>query len=414
MYQYVSALAKPLTGDKRWTSVNISGMTMRAIYATYSRVIATLSNVSLTANVSLDLANIRAAVGAETITFSQFLTNNGNSTLPTSNTLPVLNTKYARYGDAFRSGYTVTPVHAGSAPSAPMPAGAKESLLLTRTGVNYQTLYQSCLVSVNGFYHMTDYSTDGLYVLNGMQSQRLSGQNGIGLLNFQDIGTISYIPITSQMVYKQDPTQSLQDNCYLDAGQDLSNKTVYLVLGGYLHLIDNKLVKRISASLFCVNFGNLPYIDRYFNSKKYIDMSPLCLETTPRNPDQISIANFYSDDVITKYCSLSQSFFVVLSNNDTFVETEALGDSLMPGLYVGYTPPIYPITTQQGKHPNYWSTYEDTQWSIAMNDCLRKNYQYHSRTFDGLVSVDNAEEPWTIPENSPAWYLKIGSDNINM
>ena len=48
------------------------------------------------------------------------------------------------------------------------------------------------------------------------------------------------------------------------------------------------------------------------DAKKYIDLSSLPLSKTIRNIDQISISEFYSDENILAYLTLSQSFFILI------------------------------------------------------------------------------------------------------
>lgn len=412
MYQLVSAIVKPLTGNKRWVSLDISAISLMTLYNTYSEIIATLSNSALTNNVSLYLSAIRGQAGGEEITFPQFLTNNGNLALPTVNGTPTLTTTYAHYADAFRAGYTMTPVDSLASIDSNIPTSDKTWLLMTKAGVDYNQFYQYCLVTVNGFYHRTDAGPSGGYVVDGNKSRQLSNRNGIGVYSFSQIGSLSFIPITPQMIYKQDPTQNLRDRCFINTGIDLSNKTVMLVLGGYLHIFDNKTFYPISPSCFAINFNSISYLDRFYESKDFIDMSSLGLEVNPKNKDQISLVELFSDSVITAYCSLSQSFFVVIDNQDIFIEYEPLHASGLPGMYIGYTPPSFPVTTQQGKHPNYWDVLDGGQWAINIDDSLWKNYVYYKSNLSNANGISNVEQSSTIVKNPPAWFFKIGKDTI--
>ena len=413
MYQLVSAIGKSLTGDRRWASVDISNTPLITLYKNYSEIIATLSNPSLTANVSLRFSAIQQKAGGLQTTFPQFLTANGNLTLPTSTTLPVLSTKYAHYNDGFRAGYTMTPIDSTASLTSPLQTSNKDWLLMTRDGIDYNQFYEYCLVNVNGFYHRTDVGPDGVMVVDGMKSNRMSHRNGIGIVSFSQIGALSFIPITAGMVYKQDPTQNLRDRCFINAGSDLSQKTVMLVLGGYLHVLDTKTFYRTGPQTFAIDFGNISYLDRFYQSKDYIDLSSLNLETTPKNKNQIALTDLFSDAAITAYCSLSQSFFVVIDNPDVFVEYEPLCAGKLPGMFVGYNRPDFPIATQQGKHPNYWHTYEDTQWAINIEDSLDKNYLYYTINVNNQVSLSDVQRTNTVAKNAPAWYVKIGSDFLS-
>ncbi len=116
MYQLLSAIAKPLSGNRRWTAVAVGDIALNVLFSTYSRIIVKLSNPFLTEPVSLDLEDIREGNGGASITFNQFLVQNGTTTLPTSPTLPVINTRYARYADAFHAKYKISPMAPNAAP----------------------------------------------------------------------------------------------------------------------------------------------------------------------------------------------------------------------------------------------------------------------------------------------------------
>jgi hypothetical protein len=412
MYTLVSAIAKSLKGDERWTSVDISSIPIDMLFSTYSRIIATLTNPYLTAPVAFDFVNLPAGNDGQTITFVQYLASIGNSSLVTSNTLPVLNPSYAHYADAFKAGYAITPMRLPDSVTAPVVPSDKTSLFLTRENTDYRLFYQKCLVNVNGFFHLTDTDGTGVYVVDGMKSCEISKQNQIGIYSFNGIGNLTFIPITSNMVYKQNTRQSLSQHCIVNLGTDITNKTVMLVLGGYLHVLDNRTFFPVGTDTICINFINLPFLDRYYESKKYIDLSSLPLESTKRNNEQVGVADFYSDANITAYLTLSQSFFVVMDNPNIFVNRLDVRKTKMPDMFISYIEPQYPLIVGVGKIANYWSTYEDRQWSLNCHDSLRHNMLYDTVNLFEQNSVSNALVPFTPVNQSSAYFIEIGSDNI--
>lgn len=409
MYTLVSAIAKPLNPGGRWANVAIGDVPLEQIFATYSHVYTILSNPFLPTQVCLDFANITQYSGLN-LTFNQWLASIGPMTLPTSNTLPQINTRYAQYADAFHAGYTITPVHPTAAPDAAMPAGDKTWLKLTRANTDYSLFYKSCLVNVNGFFHATDMDSTGVYVQDGMRSQQLCGQNQIGLLSFNGIGSLTCVPITSSMLYKANAGDLYQNRCYVDLGQDVSQKTVMLVLGGYLHVLDSRTFFRVAASRFCISFQNLPLFERYYESSPYIDLSSLNLPTTPVNAKQIGVSDLLSDATLTAYLTLSQSFFVILDNTDIFVDKQGIHTTRIPGMYIAYTPPLYPMVVGFGRLANYWYTYEDGQYSLTTGDAFLPNPVY--RTVNPYVQtcISDNRIPENPGQNSPAYFLQIGCD----
>lgn len=410
MYDLVSAIAKPLNGDGHWREVTIGDMALSVVFSTYARIIATLSNPFLASPVAVDLASIRPLVGGQDLTLNQFLQQNGDNTLPALDVTPVIAPRYAKYADAFHAGYKVAPIHPTAAPDAQLPLAEKTYLYLTRPDTDYQLFYKSCLVNVNGFFHLTDASTEGIYIVDGNKSAMRSHHNQIGICSFRELGTIRSISIKPEMVYKQNPDEHFKDRAYVDLGEDVSDKTVMLVLGGYLHVLDKKTFYRVSASAFAIDFGNLSLLDRYYESRKYLDFSSLPLSTTDRNDSQVSVQEFFSDANLLAYLTLSQSFFVVLDNSDIFVDHLPIKKTPFPDMFVSHYRPTYPLVVGVGKVANYWYTYEDMQYSITCHDSLRSNYVFDTTDITQEVSASDSRLPEQPQQQSPAFFLRIGCD----
>lgn len=410
MYQLISAIAKPLDGDLRWKEVAIGNIALNVLFSTYSRIIATLSNPFLPENVAVDLDTIRPIIGGSSITFNAFLIENANNALTTLTDLPVINTRYARYADAFHAGYKITPIHPTASIDADLPPSEKTWLHLARPDTDYVLFYKSCLVSINGFFHATDANEEGVLVNSGMKSAMISGENQIGIYSFRELGELTFFPITEEMVFKQNDRQTYRERAYVDLGVDVSDKSVFLVLGGYLHALDKKTFYRTGPGTFAIDFSNLPLMDRYYESRNYIDLSSLDLDTTDRNDSQVGVDNFLSDATLLAYLTLSQSFFVVLDNNDIFVTKSPVRKTPLPDMFIGYEKPFYPLVVGMGRVTNYWYTHEDGQYSLTCHDTLRNNRLYDTVDFEKQISVSNANDPENPTYHSAPFFLKIGRD----
>lgn len=412
MYQLVSAIVKPLDSAGRWRSMGIEEVPLNELFNNFRRVIATLSNTVLPGNVSFDIESMRAQLGGLTKTFGQWLTENGDATLATSTRLPTINTRYANYSDAVRAGYKITPTHPTISPTSPLPIEDKTHLLLTKVGADYALVYNNALINVNGFYHQTDYSTDGVFVVDGMKSCLKANRNEIGLLSFLQLGTLAFIPLTDDMIYTQQPTQQLRYNCYLDAKTDLSNKTVMLVLGGYLHTLDQRTFFRISPSAFGVDFGQVPLVDRFYESREVLDLSSLNLETTAANDTQVAISDLLSDAVLRRYLQLPQTFLVVLDNEEVFTDTIDVKPSPFPGTYTSAVTPIYPLMLGHGRHENFWPRLEYDRYSINTHtkSAWTGSKNYETVKTRALNSVSAAELASLGFRNTQAHFQLIGTD----
>lgn len=410
MYQLISAIAKPFGGDGHWVNVEIGNMPMHALYSSYFKVWAVLSNVFLTAPVALDLELIRAQHGGKTITFNQLLESLGNQALPTITKVPKIAPRYAKYQDMHRARYKIQPVHPSAAVDAIVNDEDKTWLHVTRPELDYDLFYKHCLVNVNGYYHLTDASDKAIYVVDGMKSCRISRENQIGFVSFASIGGLRTISIRKDMLYKQLETQSYKDTAYINIGEDVGNKTVMLVLGGYLHVLDNKTFHRVGATSYKVDFSNMPFLERYFESKRYIDLSSLGLSKSSRNPDQVSIKELFSDKALEAYLTLSQSFFVVLDHEDIFAEYEPIPKSRIPQMFVSDEVPVYPLISGVGRTLNYWTKFDAGKWLLYATDHFRDRPLYRTVDAGKITSATNQREPADPVYYADAFFLKIGTD----
>jgi hypothetical protein len=203
-------------------------------------------------------------------------------------------------------------------------------------------------------------------------------------------------------------TQAGQVNITLP--QDLSGKTVLLVMGGYLHTVGDEMIQRIAENTFRVDFLKLPLLERYYESKQYLDLSELNLSSTPLNEHQIINAELLTTRVLDAYLTLSQSFAVILDCEEVYTQKKFIKRTGFPDMYIAYDEPVYPLVTNLGRHPEYWSTHEDEQYSVTIYDSVIDNKLFNTTQTELLKSVD-ASRRSTRPGNiSPAYFLEIGRD----
>lgn len=414
MYQLVSAVGKLRSAGARWKTVDIANVALATLYTQYQEVIATVTNNFFTGQRALYLSAIRGQQSANTQTLPELFASIGNTALPTTTSLPVIQTKTAIYSDAFRARYKVQVVSPNGHVDSGIPESERHWLALTKAGVDYDLFHRSCLVSVNGFFHLTDTNGDRVFVVDGMRSSRLSGRNQLGIYSFREVGALEFIPITESMVHRRYTDVPLKQTLYVDIGTTLAankaGKTAMLVLGGYLHVLDSESFVRISDSIYGINFENLPLRDRYFESLGQIDLSSLGLTHAVGNPEQIAEAELYSDEVLTKYATLSQSFIVFVNNAELFVERVGLGRSPYPCTYVSHIEPKYPLVTGVGKISDYWRVKEDGRWALTVSDGIRNNLMLNTTPAEDLVSYDGSRQPERRIDYGRAHFLKVGTD----
>jgi hypothetical protein len=410
MYQLTRALAKTLSDRGRWVEVEIGDKSFVEIYATYFAVKAILTNDFIDHEVCLDLADVRSANIVNGASLNQWLLSISNATLPTTDQIPIIKERFARYSDATRAKYKITPASPNINPGSPTLPSERTALYVSKEGLDFNLFKKHCLVSVNGFYHFADTGANGSLIVDGGKTMRRSNQAVMGILSFQDIGEIHTIPIRPSMVYKQSDEQKYNHRVNVDVGEDISQKTIILILGGYMHLLDHKTFYRVGERTIAIDFENLHFFERYHESMKYMDLSALPIQRTDLNPTQIGVEDFLSDENIMAYMTLSQSFVVVLDTPDIYTDKVHLRPAPFPNSLISYSDPIYPLFNGLGKTAEYWTTYEDKQWSLTVIDNWQHKRVYN--TVDPYVqqSFGDSRRPYDPVSISDAYMLKIGTN----
>lgn len=410
MYVYQSAKAVGKDIQDRWLDVDISNMLMYDIFDKYRKVYVWLTNPYLDAPVVIDLETLRLEFSFSEDSFNNILIQIDNRTLTPVTPVPTFRTKYVKFSDAFRAGYKITPQSITASQTANLPDYLKTSLRLDKPNTDMEVFYKHCLVSVNGFFHRTDGNGLNAFVVDGAKSLFKSRQNQLGITSFLDIGQIEQVPITESMIYAQAEDSNLRKRTYVKLNKDITNKTVLLVLGGYLLFPDHNSFWQTGDDTFAINFTSMPLLERYYESFPYIDFEELGLPKSTNNESLINIEEFYSDAVLKKYMMMPQSFFVIVDTPSLFVNKIYIRDSALPGMFTAYKEPTYPLIVGNGRIAEYWKTYEDGHWSVTVLDSYLHNKVLTHRPLGELVTVSNSDVPLRTYYNSRGFLLELGKD----
>lgn len=414
MYSLQSALAIGKDLGARWTSVELGNIVTSVIFNGYRKVYLTLSNPMITDPVVIDFDTLRTEFSASPLTLNNLLISLGDRTLVAMTTPPALTTKFAHFSDLFRAGYKIEVMNANVSVTAQLPPSSKTSLRISRNNpaTDMSVFFDNCLVSINGFFHRTDTDRQYTYILDANDSLFPSKQNQIGAISFLDIGKIEQVAITPDMIIPQADGSPLKNKTFLKLGRDLTDKTVMLVLGGYLMFVDNKALLQNGLDTFVLNFNAIPLLDRYFESRPYINLNELDLPVSTDNPSLINVPDFFSDANLIKYMTLQQSFFVILDSPSIFTNKIFIRESNLPGMFTAYSEPKYPLFVNNGRIAEYWKVQEDGYWSVTVQDSYLRNNIFSSKPQDQLVNVSDSMEPTKPAYNSRGFLLEIGSDRI--
>ena len=101
---------------------------------------------------------------------------------------------------------------------------------------------------------------------------------------------------------------------------------------------------------------------------------------------------------------------MILDCPEVFVNRQFIKRSRLPDMYTAYKQPVYPLVTGLGRHPEYWSVYEDRQWAITIYDNLVFRRVYNTVNERALEGIDDGNDPMVRAVLSMAYFLEIGRD----
>jgi hypothetical protein len=411
-YTYVQAIAKPKVRGARWVEVDFQNILLKDLLNNYRDAQIEVTHPSLTSEQYLELNSIRDLVSDLSITFDAWLISLGNASLPTVEGKPMINTVTVDHRDAFMAGFNIEPTRMGSHPENEWASEQKIDLLLTRDNTDYQAIYNNCLVSVNGLLRQTSYSDSGLYVINGGQSRFESNQTNVALTDFSAVGGLQLINITKEMLYRPQVESKHYRYAHLNLGVDTESKTVILVLGGYLHVLDS-VYKEIGNGLIQIDFNNYPFIQRYYDSRSQLDLSTMenDFESFDHNESQRSVDELLrSEATIEHFLSLPETFAVVVDTPNLYVDQQMVERSGLPGIFFINKVPRLPLMTQRGKLKEYWAQEDDGRWVISCESNLVPNYQFEHTHYETLASVTDHKIPSQPFYADRGFLLEIGKD----
>lgn len=412
MYQLVSAIAQLQAAGSAWAEVDLSTMTLSQIASTYSEAYLRVSSPFWTKDRTMLFTQIMQDYLQRDHTLAQFFNDNGNTTLPSIDGLASIGRGHVKYADAYWAGYKLERGSYQQNPTIIPPVGEADTLIMSKPGLDARVFYKNCLVSINGLIHRVDADSQYVYVLQAGNSNYLSRRNEVGIVNFQDVGELECVSITPDMLFKMHEDQPFANQIFIKSPVSAEGKTAALVMGGYLFLLDNLSFFRVAEDIFCLDTQSVALLDRFFESRSLIDLSSLGLEYNGANKAQISREQLFSDEVLTKWMTLSQSFLVFIDSPGVTVTRTQLPETPFAKQYICYEEPTLPLVTGCGLIPPYWVTEDDGLFSLWVGDNVKPHYLFHTTpAAQSPMPADN-RIPYNRESYSRAYFLDIDSEKV--
>ncbi|MNH68433.1 hypothetical protein D3C73_205140 [compost metagenome] len=400
MYEYQGALVKHRKPDVKFEEMNVSNIPVKSLLRIYAEVYLILTHPVLGEKHTLKLTDVndRLATVLETVTVLQWLTANGNLTLPTVKGVPKPTTHTALARDAWQAGYKLDLCLPIGSPFNDALDADKTDIWLKRDleadakqeiDIDYVDVQRHCLATVNGLVHRLDADSDGAYIKDGGTTFRRSQSALVGLISFKNLGRVHTASITPEMVYQPDEAKKLSYNFYVKVPFDTTNKVMGIVIGGYLHLA-TKDIKVIGSNSMKVEMRRLPFLERYMSSRYIIDQTSMerFHEVAAGNELDYDLQGFYSNECMLELLTLSQSFIVGIEVDHLVTDVIQTGRTHLPGRFYLDERPLWPLRTELGALPSYVSEEENGVWVLRVSNNLYQHRFMNTTDYTLQPKVD--------------------------
>ena len=280
-----------------------------------------------------------------------------------------LQTRRATYSDAARLNYTAHRAKPGSTPTATIVEADRTELQLSRSATNMQSFNEKCMLTVNGFFYKAQAEKETLFVPEAGKSLLSTRMNHIGILSFENVGTLTTVDIIGADAKPQAIGGKLCDGIKLTQPvDDLTGKQVMLVLGGYLHLESDGVFQRVGGKQLVIRAPNIPIHDRYRESMNFVDWSSITGRTTK---DQfLKTEMVMSDEFWVKMLDHPQTYWVVVDCDTLHRVTTPVNALPLPGQFLVPYEPTDLLTFGTGYCKEYWKRLEDGEWLMKCESAL--------------------------------------------
>lgn len=407
MYTLVKAVKRKTQYTGKWETIDLSQEILKGIYDRLGWVVVELKPEGSNESKWIDLINLEVYFKAnESLTFGQWLLTVGDQSLP-FNPKPWYPKNYAKYVQAWHADYQFQPAHPSIHPNADISIYEKSDLIVTHPDITPEYLGHYGLFSVNGLFHFSDFGHEQLRVVDGFKSILKYKDNQIGLLSFEQLGKIECIPINEAYLAKVNPEADYWDNTFITIPEsiDLTNKSVFFVLGGYIHF-PSRDINAVSSRSYSIKFNNILTVERYFQMNERLDLKDWGLIENPDNPALVKVDRLFSDEIVLKLLTMSQSYIVIVDAPSLYQTTEPVEYIKFPGRYIDRTANKLPLMGIHGIGLDYHTIKEDIVTVLAASNNRRENYIANTLNWTKENYLDNGKYPF-IPKVDETAYYRI-------
>lgn len=286
--------------------------------------------------------------------------------------------KYAKYGDAIMSGYTVKFIN--------------RNITLSKSNVTSDYFLSNTLVTINGYIHDCYKTSDTeISIKNGVLSANKTKKGNVGILTFADIGTITKYKLSNSNI-KKDISTDMMSNTFIQINvTDDSTSTYYMSLGGYLLPLTNTgALRYLGGGLFSLSLSMFGYMNKFLESNEYTYLDVL------EGGDVNGVINtsFLSDEVsIIRYLTLDNTFIFSVPkknivNNKTLLVKQPLYNS-----FTTPTLPNNPLFTSTGRMVDYYYVEQDYDYLVTATNIEVNNFNAYELSTQSSPTMTAQRDP---------------------
>lgn len=408
MYSYKNSFVQRSILTSQLESLDLEFSPVALIYLNFYKTYLVLSHPASQEDLYVNMDDVKKKLSGFMGTVSDWLLLNGDEALPTipKDQLPNPKKRSVKYAELSRAGYSLTPSSAGI--FYPKEANDKDNnidLAVERSDFNMNEINEQSLFTINGYIHNSLSLENIAYIKDGMKSANIAGSYTSGLISFAQMGTLERIKLQPENITPFENDGTLKEKISFIVPEYKEGKAFLFVMGGYLILPKEGRFYQVDKGKFVLDISNMNFVEKILESSNFIDLRSLEL-TRPANMKQEAFImdELYSDEVLKRYLTLSQSFFVMFSFDNIQLGSEVLMHEPYPGRFVSVREPVEPLMGGYGRLMEYWPRKGRNSWMVETNDNYRRDYIYAEHGWEEWKVVDHAEDV-TRPKRLTAGYL---------
>lgn len=396
-----------------WSTTDLVGgnFLLSSIYNTYTGAVLIMSSDVAAGFFYFDIYAEIPNIVNRNITINSWLQGTDLTAFRFLSTPPNVTRRSVMYMDATRSNYSFDKIASDRNPTMEIDDNEKIDLLLSRPDTDYERMNEYCLISVNGIFHYSSASADGLVVHGGVRGFEVGRTFNVGVHSFTGLGSIEKIQITADMITRKDNTTPLRDYVKINHNINLTGKTLLMCIGGYLHSFDE--VYSVHEDHVEINIKRFLLPERLFDCLRRTDIESIYPLMNNEQFRSVSRDRLFSDEFINSYL-ISNTFMIVVNTPVINKETELVANEGIPGIYTTKILPNKPLIAGYNRVCEYIPQYEYNTWVLHCTEANKNAFLFTTAYEANTLLYTEQLQPELELENTHPYFLNLYVESLTV